>query len=46
VLEFIPASPELQPNRITKDEVKNKSQVEFGQNIDHLPMPKNVLPEG
>jgi hypothetical protein len=31
VLAFITSSPELKPNRITDDEVKNKSSIEFGQ---------------
>jgi hypothetical protein len=29
VLEFITSSPELQPNKITDDEVKNKSTIEL-----------------
>ena len=29
MLEFIMSSPELQPNRITDDEVKNKSSTEL-----------------
>ena len=28
---FIMSSPELKPNRINDDEVKNKSSIEFGQ---------------
>ena len=31
MLEFIFVSLELQPNRITVDEVKNKSRIEFRQ---------------
>jgi hypothetical protein len=30
VLAFITSSPELKPNRITDDEVKNKSSIESG----------------
>ena len=29
VMEFIMSSPELKPNKITDDEVKNKSSIEF-----------------
>lgn len=30
MLEFIMSSPELQPNKITDDEVRNKSSIELG----------------
>ena len=31
VLEFVMSSPEQKPNKITDDEDKNKSSIEFGQ---------------